>query len=73
MFETCFSVNYMCTFHHKQYTSCVASFMESTNLSMSQQVFELMRLMLTKSEIAGNYFTNDLIKALTRKVRSQVD
>src|SRR5438874_9669534 len=38
-----------------------------------QQVSEIMRQMLTQSQTAGQYFTNDQIKYMTRKVNAEVD
>src|SRR5438045_185015 len=49
-------------------TARVASIMENTNLSKQQQVSEIMRQMLTQAQTAGQYFTNDQIKEMTRKV-----
>src|SRR2546428_4147656 len=43
----------------------------NTNLSKQQQVSEIMRQMLTQAQTAGQYFTNDQIKEMTRKVRSE--
>src|SRR5712672_1051467 len=51
----------------------VASIMEITNLSKQQQVAEIMRQMLTQAQTAGQYFTNDQIKEMTRKVSAEVD
>src|SRR5256885_1942583 len=51
----------------------VASIMENTNLSTQQQVSEIMRQMLTQAQTAGQYFTNDQIKEMTRKVSAEVD
>src|SRR5437870_580439 len=51
----------------------VASIMENTNLSKQQQVSEIMRQMLTQAQTAGQYFTNDQIKEMTRKVSAEVD
>src|SRR5207244_11228684 len=48
-------------------------FMENTNLSKQQQVSEIMRQMLTQAQTAGQYFTNDQIKEMTRKVSAEVD
>src|SRR5262249_60667666 len=45
----------------------------STNLSKQQQVSEIMRQMLTQAQTAGQYFTNDQIKEMTRKVSAEVD
>ncbi|GAR09389.1 microvirus H protein [Salmonella enterica] len=47
--------------------------MENTNLSKQQQVSEIMRQMLTQAHTAGQYFTNDQIKEMTRKVSAEVD
>src|SRR5207237_5089662 len=49
------------------------SIMENTNLSKQQQVSEIMRQMLTQAQTAGQYFTNDQIKEMTRKVSAEVD
>src|SRR5260370_39867286 len=47
--------------------------MENTNLSKQQQVSEIMRQMLTQAQTAGQYFTNDQIKEMTRKVSAEGD
>src|SRR5437762_11246111 len=47
--------------------------MENTNLSKQQQVSEIMRQMLTQAQTAGQAFTNDQIKKMTRKVSAEVD
>src|SRR5206468_1488914 len=57
----------------KKKTALVASIMENTNLSKQQQVSEIMRQMLTQAQTAGQYFTNDQIKEMTRKVSAEVD
>src|SRR5712672_4811031 len=57
----------------KESTARVASIMENTNLSKQQQVSEIMRQMLTQAQTAGQYFTNDQIKGMTRKVSAEVD
>src|SRR5437868_11047055 len=54
-------------------SSDLASIMENTNLSKQQQVSEIMRQMLTQAQTAGQYFTNDQIKEMTRKVSAEVD
>src|SRR5256714_13108198 len=46
--------------------------MENTNLSKQQQVSEIKRQMLTQAQTAGQYFTNDQIKEMTRKVSAEV-
>src|SRR5437773_1821288 len=60
--------SYFATFRHQ-----LASIMENTNLSKQQQVSEIMRQMLTQAQTAGQYFTNDQIKEMTRKVSAEVD
>src|SRR3712207_626611 len=57
----------------RESTARVASIMENTNLSKQQQVSEIMRQMLTQAQTAGQYFTNDQIKEMTRKVSAEVD
>src|SRR5260221_722138 len=47
--------------------------MENTNLSKQQQVSEIMRQMLIQAQTAGQYFTNDQIKEMTRRVSAEVD
>src|SRR5690625_6724051 len=47
--------------------------MEKTYLSNQQQVSEIMRKMLTQAQTAGQYFTNDQIKEITRKDSAEVD
>src|SRR2546429_507063 len=54
-------------------TARVASIMANTNLSKQQQVSEIMRQMLTQAQTAGQYFTNDQIQEMTRKVSAEVD
>src|SRR5262245_42504508 len=60
-------------YHQKMTTARVASIMENNNLSKQQQVYEIMRQMLTQAQSAGQYFTNDQIKEMTRKVSAEVD
>src|SRR5262245_36549850 len=60
-------------YQQKHSTARVASIMENTNLSKQQQVYEIMRQMLTQAQTAGQYFTNDQIKEMTRKVSAEVD
>src|SRR5207248_3354958 len=62
-----------CLLINKESTARVASIMENTNLSKQQQVSEIMRQMLTQAQTAGQYFTNDQIKEMTRKVSAEVD
>src|SRR5690606_3807922 len=51
----------------------VSTIMENTNLAKQQQVSEIMRQILTQAQTAGQYFTNDQIKEMTRKVSAEVD
>src|SRR5438270_260393 len=68
-----YAQNEMLAYQQKESTARVASIMEHTNLSKQQQVSEIMRQMLTQAQTAGQYFTNDQIKAMTRKVSAEVD
>src|SRR5436190_21603379 len=63
----------MLAYQQKESTARVASIMENTNLSKQQQVSELMRQTLTQAQTAGQYFTNDPIKEMTRKVSAAGD
>src|SRR5207253_9246067 len=63
-----YAQNEMLAYQQKESTARVASIMENTNLSKQQQVSEIMRQMLTQAQTAGQYFTNDQIKEMTRKV-----
>src|SRR5205807_4614301 len=66
-----YAQNEMLAYQQKESTARVASIMENTNLSKQQQVSEIMRQMLTQAQTAGQYFTNDQIKEMTRKVRDR--
>src|SRR5207344_255254 len=68
-----YAQNEMLAYQQKESTARVASIMEFTNLSKQQQVSEIMRQMLTQAQTAGQYFTNDQIKEMTRKVSAEVD
>src|SRR5450432_2992450 len=68
-----YAQNEMLAYQQKESTARVASIMENTNLSKQQQVSEIMRQMLTQAQTAGQYFTNDQIKEMTRKVSAEVD
>src|SRR5207245_3741409 len=68
-----YAQNEMLAYQQKESTARVASIMENTNLSKQQQVAEIMRQMLTQAQTAGQYFTNDQIKEMTRKVSAEVD
>src|SRR5207253_9104510 len=63
----------MLAYQQKESTARVASIMENTNLSKQQQVSEIMRQLLTQAQTAGQYFTNDQFKEVTRKVSAEVD
>src|SRR5690606_19629395 len=66
-------LNAMLAVQHGGSTAGVASIMENTNLSKQQHVPEIMRQMLTQAQTAGQYFTNDQIKEMARKVSAEVD
>src|SRR5271170_8173077 len=68
-----YAQNEMLAYQQKESTARVASIMENTNLSKQQQVSEIMRQMLTQAQTAGQYFTNDQIKEMTRTVSAEVD
>src|SRR5207244_12356819 len=68
-----YAQNEMLAYQQKESTARVASIMENTNLSKQQQVSEIMRQMLTQAQTAGQYFTNDQIKEMTRKVSAEDD
>src|SRR4051794_22104244 len=68
-----YAQNEMLAYQQKESTARVASIMENINLSKQQQVSEIMRQMLTQAQTAGQYFTNDQIKEMTRKVSAEVD
>src|SRR5205814_2557287 len=60
----------------RRHTRSVSAFLlnrSSDLLSKQQQVSEIMRQMLTQAQTAGQYFTNDQIKEMTRKVSAEVD
>src|SRR5262247_747553 len=42
-------------------------------LDNQKEIAEIMRQMLTQAQTAGQYFTNDQIKEMTRKVSAEVD
>src|SRR2546430_10314655 len=47
--------------------------MEITNIFKKKLVYEIMSQILTQAQTAGQYFTNDQIKEMTRKVSLQLD
>src|SRR5437016_12715890 len=63
----------MLAYQQKESTARVASIMENTNLSKQQQLSLIMRQMLTQAHTAGQYFPNDQIKEMTRKVSAKED
>src|SRR5258705_13151392 len=63
----------MLAYQQKESSARVASIMENDKISKQQQVSEIMRQMLTQAQTAGQYFTNDQIKEMTRKVSVEVD
>src|SRR5467141_3984753 len=68
-----YAQNEMLAYQQKEASARVASIMENTSLSKQQQVSEIMRQMPTQAQTAGQYFTNDQIKEMTRKVSAEVD
>src|SRR5215470_14310426 len=68
-----YAQNEMLAYQQKESTARVASIIENTKLSKQQQVSEIMRQMLTQSQTAVQYFTNDKIKEMTRKVSAEID
>src|SRR5256886_5792657 len=63
----------MLAYQQKESTARVASIMENTNLSMQQQASEIMPQMLTQAQTAGQDFTTDQIKEMTRNVTAEAD
>src|SRR5437762_1094411 len=63
----------MLVYQQKESTVRVASIMKNSNLSKRQQGTEIMLHMLTQAHADGQYFTNDQIKEMPRKVRAEVD
>src|SRR5262245_65668196 len=61
----------MLAYQQNESTAPAASITENTNLSKQQQVSKIMRQMLTHAQTAGQYFTNDQIKEITRKVSAK--
>src|SRR4051794_4734016 len=62
----------MLAYQQKESTARVASIIQNTNPAKLQQVSEIMRPMLTQAETAGQYFNNDQINELPRKVSADV-
>src|SRR3546814_20598555 len=68
-----YAQNEILAYQQREATARGASIMENTDRSKQQQVSELMRQMLTQAQTAGQYFTNDQIKEMTREVSAEVD
>src|SRR5688500_19378915 len=68
-----YAQNEMLAYQQTESTARVASIMENPKLSKQQQLSEIMRQMLTQAQTGGQYFTNDQIKEMTRKVSAEVD
>src|SRR5438132_7092510 len=52
----------------RRHTRSVSAFLPNRSPDL-----EIMRQMLTQAQTAGQYFTNDQIKEMTRKVSAEVD
>src|SRR5437879_8265641 len=63
----------MLAYEQKECSARDACIMDNTSLSKQQQVSEIMRQMLTQAQTAGQYFTNDQIKEMPRKVSAEVN
>src|SRR5476649_2281711 len=68
-----YAQNEMLAYQQEESTAHVVSIMENNNLTKEQQVSEIMCQMLTQAQTAGQYFTNDQIKEMSRKVSDEVD
>ena len=64
-----FSQNSMLAYQQMVFINLLASIMVNTHLSQHEQVFEIIRQMLTHSQTAGPYVNKDEIKEVTRVVR----
>src|SRR5437764_585978 len=80
--HTCLSLSVFCLFFfffssRRRHTRSVSAFLLNRSSDLIgravQQVSEIMRQMLTQAQTAGQYFTNDQIKEMTRKVSAEVD
>src|SRR5260370_39166866 len=63
----------MLAYQLKESPARVPSMMENTKRLKQQRVSEIMRQRFTQAQPAGQYFTNDQIKEMTRKVSADVD
>src|SRR5699024_2279965 len=68
-----YAPNEMLAYQQRESTVRVAYIMENTTLSKEQQVSEIMRQVLTQAQRAGQYFTNEQINEMPRKVSAEVD
>src|SRR5260370_28961479 len=69
-------MSFVCIFFfssRRRHTISVSAFLLNRSSDLQQQVSEIMRQMLTQAQTAGQYFTNDQIKEMTRKVSAEVD
>jgi hypothetical protein len=71
--DSVYAQNEMLQYNQKESMSRVGSILENTSLTKQQQTSEIMRQMLTQAQTAGQHFTNDQIKELTRKVGADID
>ena len=71
--DTVYAQNEMLSYNQKESMSRVGAILENTNLTKQQQTSEIMKQMLTQAQTAGQYFTNDQIQELTRKVGADID
>lgn len=71
--DSVYAQNEMLSYNQKESMSRVSAILENTSLTKQQQVSEIMRQMLIQAQIAGQYFTNDQIQELTRKVGADID
>src|SRR4051794_11761818 len=63
----------MIAYQQKETTARVESIMENTSLPNPRRVSDSIHHMLTQAQMAGQYFRNDQIKEMTRKVSAEVD
>lgn len=71
--DSVYAQNEMLSYNQKESMSRIGAILENTSLTKQQQTSEIMRQMLTQAQTAGQYFTNDQIKELTRKVGADID
>src|SRR5256885_1305525 len=63
----------MLAYQQKLALPLAACLLEDTNHFKQQHHPQLMLQMLTQAQLAGQYYTNDQIKEMTRKVSAEVD